>query len=77
MPASYESQVYGSLQACVGACGSDGCTDLAGEDFGACAAVLGYGVINGSCVAISGCSLPTAFEGDVYQTMDACSAACD
>ena len=31
------------------------CTDLAGVDFGACAMVIGWGVVNGQATLISGC----------------------
>ncbi len=42
-----------------GECGAlvvDPCTDLSGLDFGLCALFLGYGVVDGACVPVSGCS---------------------
>jgi len=39
------------------------CTDLSNVDFGACAAVLGFGIVNGNCALISGC-------GEVVNNVD-------
>lgn len=39
------------------------CTDLSNVDFGVCAAVLGFGIVNGNCALISGC-------GDVVNNVD-------
>ncbi len=39
------------------------CTDLSNVDFGVCAAVLGFGIVNGNCALISGC-------GEVVNNVD-------
>ncbi len=41
--------------ACGWQCGHPGCVDLAGVDFGPCAAFLGWGVVDGRCAPVSGC----------------------
>lgn len=51
------------------------CDDLAGEDFGMCAMVLGYGVVNGTCQAVSGCSLPDDVE--LADSIEECEETCD
>ena len=57
------------------------CVNLSGIDFGACTVVLGYGMVNGSCAAISGCSKITAGGIDYtiafYPTMGDCENNCD
>ncbi len=55
------------------------CLNLAGLDFGGCTMFLGYGIIDGSCTAISGCS--TEIDGVDYQEFIfsdplECEAAC-
>lgn len=51
------------------------CDDLAGEDFGMCEMVLGYGVVDGICQAISGCGLPD--DVVLAETMDECIDICE
>ena len=50
----YSPYLYENMNACQSACGS-ACMDLAGIDFGVCAAFLGYAIIGGECVGVSGC----------------------
>lgn len=50
------------------------CDDLAGEDFGMCEMVLGYGVVNGACQAVSGCSLPDDIV--LAETFEECEEVC-
>lgn len=49
------------------------CPDLSGVDFGACEMLLGWGVVNGSCTAVSGCgSRGFLFFGSLQE----CQAQC-
>ena len=48
------------------------CEDLAGFDFGDCEAILGWGVIDGDCQLIVGCSSPVP----LFATQAECEAAC-
>lgn len=64
-----------------GPCGSpNNCSNLWGEDFGPCDLVLGYGMVLGECVAISGCSTTTDLGADhslsIYPTPQACLISC-
>lgn len=55
------------------------CFDLSGLDFGNCLAVLGYGVINGDCVAISGCSSiidDVDYQEYFFDTISDCETQC-
>lgn len=55
------------------------CVDLAGLNFGECLAVLGYGMVNGECTAISGCStvIDNMDYGDYFfDTPEQCEAYC-
>ncbi len=60
-------------------CGVE-CKDLGDMNFGPCAMFMGYGLVNGSCVGISGCSC--FFEDGVdlcdaiFDTVDACKDTC-
>lgn len=58
----------------------DQCVNLTGLDFGLCTAIIGYGMVNGQCVAISGCSTTTIGGVDYtiafYETLDDCEANC-
>ena len=51
------------------------CDDLAGEDFGMCDMVLGYGVVDGICQTISGCSLPD--DVVLAETLEECIDVCE
>jgi hypothetical protein len=54
-------------------CGSTACIDLAGHDFGACDAVLGWGRVNGACTAIGGCS---AAPFQLFASEAECAGSC-
>jgi hypothetical protein len=54
-------------------CGDPQCLDLGGYDFGACDALLGWGVENGVCAQLSGCS---SGPFPLFETLDACVLAC-
>jgi hypothetical protein len=54
-------------------CGNTACIDLAGHDFGPCDAVLGWGRINGTCIAISGCR---AAPFELFASEADCTSAC-
>ena len=51
---------------------TDPCDDLGGIDFGDCEAVLGWGMIDGSCTLIIGCSSPVP----LFVSQAACEEAC-
>ena len=57
---------------CGWVCGTP-CVDLAGVDFGPCDALLGWGLVNGSCASISGCS---ASGLPLFPTREECTKAC-
>jgi hypothetical protein len=61
----------------VGACGwqctNPMCLDLLGDDFGPCDAVLGWGVIEGACVEVSGCE---AAPFTLFASSEECRVAC-
>ena len=59
--------------ACGWTCEDPRCVDLAGLDFGACARVLGVGVVDGACVTVSGCAEGRA---SFFDSQGACEAAC-
>ena len=83
----YATYFYGVTSWTAGECPTtpvpaDPCTDLAGIDFGLCALFLGYGVVNGQCTGISGCT--TVVDGvdyspAIYPSADECAACteCD
>lgn len=53
------------------------CSDLNGIDFGQCLAILGYGVMNGSCNVISGCGEVVNnidYSPAIYPTIEECQA---
>lgn len=56
---NYSGAFLTSLEECEMTCADiqniDPCTDVAGVDFGMCAAVLGVGVVDNQCQTISGC----------------------
>ena len=65
--------------ACEIAC-AGGCMDLYGIDFGPCEMFMGYGMINGQCVGISGCG-PVVDSVDygayIFPTTEMCNAVCN
>jgi len=75
----YSSAIYSTMEACQ-ACIStpaEPCTDLAGVDFGSCDMLMGFGIVNSTCVFISGCG-PVVnnvdYSSSIYQTTEACQA---
>ena len=67
-----------SAETCEIAC-SSGCMDLYGIDFGLCDMFMGYSMINGECVEITGCG-PIVDSVDysdfIYPTSEMCEAVC-
>ncbi len=51
----YSAFIYLSSEMCEAVCAAH-CLDMANLDFGDCTMALGVGLINGTCVTISGCS---------------------
>jgi hypothetical protein len=77
----YSAAVYATMEECQNACMDiqtvDPCTDLAGVDFGMCAAFLGVGLVNNVCVGISGCGTTVGnvdYSPSFYATMEECMA---
>jgi hypothetical protein len=62
-----------SDSSCGWQCGEPRCLDLFGYDFGPCDAVLGWGVVQGACTTISGCS-SNGFE--LFASEKECVSAC-
>ena len=56
---------------------SQTCDDLSGIDFGPCRLILGYGMINGECQVISGCSSPVPLFNTQEECKAGCSPTCD
>jgi len=54
-------------------CTNPMCVDLFGYDFGPCDAVLGWGVVGGACVEVSGCE-PDPFA--LFASREECATAC-
>ena len=67
-----------TAEACEIAC-AGGCMDLYGIDFGLCDMFMGFGMINGECVGITGCG-PIVDSVDygayIHQTLEICEAVC-
>lgn len=55
-------------------CGNIKCADLTGVNFGFCDMVMGYGLVNGKCQAISGCG-SSVFS--LWPSMEECVAGCN
>lgn len=59
----------------------DVCVNMDGIDLGACAAIVGYGMVNGNCTAISGCGTLDPSGNDyasaLYPTLQDCINNCD
>ncbi|MFT5431550.1 MAG: hypothetical protein ACI9OJ_002247 [Myxococcota bacterium] len=66
--------LFESIEACKEACkpAIDVC-NLQGNEFGACAAILGFGAIDGECTWISGCG---AGNVQLFETKAECAAGC-
>lgn len=74
----YAEYIYETISECEIAC-SQGCMDLQFLDFGPCEMVLGYGIINGECATISGCSSVINgfdFAAYLYSSPSLCQQAC-
>ena len=75
----YQFLIYETMEECEFDC-DFGCIDLVYLDFGPCEALLGYGMLSGECVAISGCS-PIINDFDfspyLYSSPAACEQACN
>ena len=55
------------------------CLDLSGLDFGNCTMVLGYAIVDGSCVALSGCSTEVDgvdYQEFIFETPAECDSIC-
>ena len=66
-------ELFSSQAECLETCAAPACRDLVGADFGPCEAVLGYGVVEGRCVAVSGCD---AGDQRLFDTESGCVSAC-
>ncbi|MCB0760004.1 MAG: T9SS type A sorting domain-containing protein, partial [Flavobacteriales bacterium] len=75
----YSMYFYETMDECMFCEDSTGCMDLGGLDFGPCEAVLGVGLVNGSCQYISGCSWQignTDYSPYGFDDMESCEFAC-
>jgi len=74
----YSPFIFSTSDSCSAAC-TLGCIDFAGIDFGPCDAVLGFGILDGECSEISGCS-PIVngydFSSYLYPTAESCAIGC-
>jgi len=74
----YAAFIYSSAEECASYC-SIGCLDLIFLDFGPCEMLLGYGIVDGECAAISGCSAIINgfdFSPYIYSSPDECAVTC-
>jgi hypothetical protein len=85
---TYDNECYainygGVTSWTAGVCGNvviEPCTDVSGISFGACLAILGVAVVDGSCSYISGCGYNIGsvdYSPAFYDTMEACVAGCE
>jgi hypothetical protein len=65
--------VCGADQRCSRECGAPQCVDLSGLALGPCDAVLGWGVVEGRCAELSGC---TADPFKLFSDAASCKKAC-
>jgi hypothetical protein len=65
----------GRLGSCSWICGNAQCRDFSNiiPWLGSCEVVLGYGIVNGECRAISGCD---NLDLDLFRDMDSCRQGC-
>ena len=65
--------LFDTLEECQAVCETEPtCDDLSGIDFGPCTLLLGFGVINGQCQAISGCESPVLLFSSLEECIDQC-----
>jgi hypothetical protein len=63
---------------CNASCGyQEGCEELTDVDFGACDMALGFGVINGQCVSISGCGYTGSDGINYYDSFSITQEQCE
>lgn len=78
----YSPYFFNNYDACFNACANQlECVDLSGLDFGMCDMWLGFALVNGSCVGVSGCGWTIGntdyspfFYNEIGGCMDACSS---
>ncbi len=73
----YSPYSFTSFAACNAACTEVDCLDLAGIDFGLCDMAMGIALVDGECVAISGCDWEVGgidYSPYFYQNMEDCEA---
>ncbi|MFM1932184.1 MAG: hypothetical protein RL226_1487, partial [Bacteroidota bacterium] len=76
----YTPYFYETLSECQNTCGPmPTCLDLAGIDFGICAMPLGYAMIDGACVALSGCGWEVNgvnYSPNFFESYEDCANNC-
>lgn len=77
----YAPAIYDNAIECQLACSDGDCIDLAEADFGECEAIIGYGIVDGECQAISGCSSIEQNSGidlsdHLFESPDECTLNC-
>lgn len=76
----YSPYFFDDLESCNACVSGEECFDLEGVDFGPCEAILGVGVLNGSCTQISGCGWNvegTDYSVYSYDSMADCQLECE
>jgi hypothetical protein len=71
---------FDSMASCQTACTAGDCVDVVGVDFGPCDAIIGIGIINGSCTYISGCGTTDVngidYSPYFFDNFESCLGAC-
>lgn len=77
----YSPYSFETIEECMTSCEQEvECLDLAGVDFGPCEAIIGIGLINGSCQYVSGCSWDhsgTDYSPYSFESMAECQLECE
>lgn len=75
----YAPYLFETEEECQACEGEVDCMELGGIDFGPCDAILGVGILNGSCTYISGCDLVVDgidYTSYTFETEEDCQAEC-
>lgn len=76
----YSPYFFQDFESCEACLAGEDCFDLEGIDFGPCEAILGVGVLEGSCTYISGCGWEVGgvdYSVYGYDSMAECQLACE
>lgn len=78
----YSIAIHSSPEECAATCSDPSdCEDLANLDFGSCEMIVGFGMVDGSCQVIVGCSTVADngidYANAIYPSETACAAVCE